>query len=69
MIVDVVPACGSSPSRVTEQPSQSDAGGSQYRTLRPEQPSLPVRSPGAHLQPLLRRPPLTDRGGAGGSSG
>ncbi|MGH3842070.1 MAG: hypothetical protein ACRDS0_11590 [Pseudonocardiaceae bacterium] len=26
-----------------------------------EHASLPVRSPGAHLHPLLRRPPLLDR--------
>lgn len=29
---------------------------------------LPVRSPGAHLHPLLRRVPVADRGGEGASS-
>lgn len=38
---------------------------SQYGSAtRNAENSLPVRSPGAHLHPLLRRPPLADRGGA-----
>lgn len=33
-----------------------------------ERASLPVRSPGAHLHPLLRRPPVASGYGAGGRS-
>jgi len=35
---------------------------------QPQRACLPVRSPGAHLHPLLRRPPLAGRGGEGGGS-
>lgn len=39
---------------------------SEPRTASPvKQSSLPVRSPGTHLHPLLRRPPVT--GDTGGS--
>lgn len=39
-----------------------------WSALHPEPTSLPARSPGAHMHPALRRPPVAACCGAGGTS-
>lgn len=53
---------------ITTPAERGLAGPAVSRRWTSEHASLPIRSPGAHLHPLLRRVPVADRGGEGGTS-